>query len=262
MSGPIPSRNQRGPIPKRDQRGPIPFRDQRVAARLAASIRLDLLVQSRSRLFSIGVAVATLMGLLVRFLIPTEAKAGGLAAFYVLAIGGTTYMFSAVMFLWDKSQNTLSALQVSPLTASMYLASKAITLSAFALLEATIVYVVGGGWPVPPLPLLAGAIALGMLYTFLGMAQVAPHDSVTRFLMPDAVAGTLILQLPVLSIVGLGHPLIWRAIPSMPALLIMRTAEVSLTGGQLLYVIVGLPLTLVGSAALALWRLRRHTGLR
>ena len=229
---------------------------------LWAALKLDILVQARSRLYSVGLSVAVLMGLLVRFLIPESAKAAALAGFFLLALGGTTYMFSAVIVLWEKSQNTLAAVRVSPMNAATYVASKTLTLTLFATAEAAIVYIVGGGWPVPPGPLLLGALVLGAVYTFLGMAQVAPHDSVTGFLMPDAVLASLLLQLPVFYLIDVGPSWLWHVIPSMPSLLILRSAELELSAGQWGYVVVGSVVALVGSWWLALWRLRRHAGLR
>ena len=45
--------------------------------------------------------------------------------------GGTTFMFGASMLLLEKSQGTLQALQVSPLTSTEYPGSKAAALTTF-----------------------------------------------------------------------------------------------------------------------------------
>ncbi len=231
------------------------------AARLWAAIRLDIRLQRRSQLYAIGVAVAVLLGLLVRFLIPAAAHGVALAAFYVLAVGGTTFMFSAVMVLRDKSQNTLAALRVSPMDARTYVAAKAITLSGFALVESAIVYVVGGAWSVPLVPLFGGVAMLAVLYTLLGLAQVAPHDSVLRFLMPDAVITSVLLQLPVFYLFEMGPAAPYFAIPSLPALLMMRAAELNFDAATWAYVGIGGGLGWAASAWLALARLRHHVGL-
>ncbi|MEM7679072.1 MAG: hypothetical protein AAF449_24100, partial [Myxococcota bacterium] len=212
-------------------------------------------------LYGIGIGVSVLMGLVVRFLVPSDRRGAGLAVFYVLALGGTTYMFSAVMLLWDKSQNTLAALRVSMMNARIYVASKALTLTAFALVEAAIVYLVGGGWPASPGLLAAGAVSLGLLYTLCGLAQVAPHASVTRFLMPDAAVVSMLLQLSVLYVFGIGPTAAWFMIPSMPALLIMRSAEVEHSFEVMIYAGVGAPLAILAAGWLCLRRIRRHTGL-
>jgi len=230
-------------------------------SKLAAAISLDVRVQARSGLYSIGVVIAVFLGLLVRFLVPESVRGAGLAVFYVLALGGTTYIFSAVMLLRDKSQNTLAALRVSMMDARTYVAAKTLTLTTFALVEAAIVYVVGGGWPIPPLPLAVGVVALGLLYTLCGLAQVAPHSSVTRFLMPDAVIASVLLQLSVYYVFDVGPAEVWFAVPSMPALLIMRAAEMDHGFEVLIYAVVGAPVTIVLAGWLCLWRIRRHTGL-
>ena len=230
--------------------------------RLISAMRLDVRLQARSQLYRIGLGVAVVLGLLIRFLLPEAVRGPALAAFFFLAIGGTTFMFSAVMLLWDRSENTLAALRVSPMDASTYIVSKTVTLSTFALVEAAVVYVVGGGWGVPVGPLVLGVMALGVLYTLVGLAQVAPHDSVTAFVMPGGVVTTLILQLPVFYLFDIGPPILWHVIPSMPALLLMRAADLDLAPGQWGYVGVGTAAAIGGAWQLATWRLRRHAGLR
>ena len=86
--------------------------------------------------------------------------------------------------LLEKSQGTLHAIRATPLTSTTYIASKALTLTAFAVVESAVVYMLGFfGVPVNPWLLALGVAALGVLYTLIGMGQVARHDSVTSFLM-------------------------------------------------------------------------------
>ena len=230
--------------------------------RLWAAIKLDVKLQAVSRLYAVGVGAAVLLGLIVRFLVPTDAHALGLAAFYLLAIGGTTFMFSAVMFLRDRSQNTLAALRVSPMDAKTYVAAKVVTLSAFALVESAVVYLVSGAWAVPIAPLAAGALILGVTYALFGLAQVAPHDSVLKFIMPGALVTSLILQLPVFYLAAVGPPLLYYVVPSMPALLIMRSAGRALEPAEWAYA-AGFGAVVLGfGARLAVARMRRYAGLR
>ena len=82
----------------------------------------------------------------------------------------------------------------SPLAAREYIVSKALTLSAFALVEAAIVVLVAGRAELEsPILLVLGVLVLGACYTLVGVGQVAPYRSVTSFLFPGAVVVSLVL---------------------------------------------------------------------
>ena len=83
-------------------------------SRLASVLRLDVRLQARSRLYAIGIVVSVLMGLAGRFLFEPNSARLVLPIFYLLGIGGTTFMFGSSMLLLEKSQGTLQALRVSP----------------------------------------------------------------------------------------------------------------------------------------------------
>lgn len=182
---------------------------------IAATLKLDIRLQARSKLYAIGIGVALLLGLIGRFLFDPEHAGRLLAAFYLLGIGGTTYVFSASLVLLDKSQGTLQALRTTPLTSTAYLSSKVVTLTSFAVLESAIVYAVAFvGAPLDLWLLATGVVSLGAFYTLVGLGQVASQDSVLAFLMPGALVVGSVLQLPVLYILDVGPALAWHLIPT------------------------------------------------
>lgn len=194
-------------------------------SRLLATLRLDVQLQARHSLYAIGVAVAVLMGLGGRFLFPAESLPLVVPGFLLVGLGGTTYMFGASTMLLEKGENILAALRVTPLTTRDYVASKAITLTGFALVESAITYgIAAGARPVNVGLLVLGVVVLGVFYTMLGLGQVAGHDSVTSFLIPDALVVTMILQLPMFLLMGVGPDALWYAIPTTAPLLLMCAA--------------------------------------
>jgi len=224
---------------------------------LFSSLKLDVRLQARSKLYAIGVVVAILLGLTGRLLFDPAYAGRVLSAFYVLGLGGTTYMFGASLMLLEKSEGTLQALRTTPLTSSTYIASKAITLTSFAILESVIVYAVSFfGVGMSPAPVLFGLVCLGLFYTFVGMGQVASHSSVTAFLFPNAVITGLILQLPALYLLDVGPPWLWHLIPTMGPLLLMLGAFEPIEPWQWAYA-VGVSLLSVGVAGA--WAKRRFS---
>jgi fluoroquinolone transport system permease protein len=229
---------------------------------MVAALELDVRLQARSNLYRIGVVVAALFGVAIRYLVPPELVGRFLGAFYLVAVGGTTYLFGASMVLLEKSERTLEALRASPLRAREYIAAKALTLSAFAVVEgAILVAVAGRGTLRSPLHLLVGILVLGICYTLVGIGQVAPHRSVTGFLFPGAVVVSLVLQLPVFYVAEIGPPAIWYAIPSQGPLLLLMGAFEPIGGGRLAYAVGVSAGAVWASYAFARARIRSHIGI-
>ena len=213
-----------------------------------ATLKLDVRLQARSKLYAIGIVVSLLFGLAARFFFHPDYAGRVLASFYLLGLGGTTYMFGASLVLLEKSEGTLQALRTTPLTSTACIASKAITLTSFAAIESAIVYAFAFlGVPLHPVPMLLGVTCLGVIYTLVGMGQVASHNSVTAFLFPGAMLVRMVLQLPFLYVLDVGPPLLWYAIPTQGSLLLMLGATEPLEAWQWAYAI-GVSLFAVGLA--------------
>ncbi len=218
-------------------------------SQLIETIKLDVLIQARSKLYVIGIAVSIFFGLGGRFFFSPEYAGNVLAIFYLTVIGVSTYFFGAALVLLEKSQGTLQALRTSPLTSTPYLASKAITLTSFALVESALVYLVGFfGVPLHPVPLILGVVLLGLIQTLVGLGQVASHDAVPSFLIPGAVLIGTLFQLPAFYVLEVGPPLLWYLIPTHGTLLLMLGAFEPLERWQWVYA-VGTSLAAVSMAA-------------
>lgn len=207
-----------------------------MTSRLAATMRLDVKLQARNNLYGIGVFVAVMMGLMVRFLVPVDYVGRGLTAFYVLGLGATTFMFGASMLLLEKGERTLEALRTSMIRTSDYVLSKAVTLTAFAAVESLIVYAIAArGVDTNFGLLLLGMVVLGVFYTFVGLGLSASYDAVTTFLLPTGALVAMVLQFPFFSLLGIGPDALWYAIPTMAPLLILQAAFEPISQGQWLY---------------------------
>ena len=199
---------------------------------LLATLKLDVQLQTRSRLYAIGIGVAIVLGLLARFFVHPDYAGKFLAVFFLGGVGGSTYMMSASLVLLEKSAGTLQALRTTPLTSTAYIASKVITLTSFAILESGIFYCVAFfDVPLNPVPMLVGVAVLGVVYTLVALGQVASHHSVTAFLLPGAVLVTGVLQLPAFSVIAGPSPF-WYYIPTQASLLLMLGATESLEDWQ------------------------------
>lgn len=231
--------------------------------RLCATLLLDMKLQARSQLYTIGIAMAVLMGLLVRFLIPTTHIGRGLAGFYLLGLGSTTFMFGSSMLLLEKGEHTLEAMRVTMMTSTDYILSKAITLTGFAIIESAIVYIIAvrGMWG-NLLFLGLGTATLGVFYTVVGLGLAAAHDAITRFLLPTGVLLAMILQLPVFSLFDVGPAWLWYIIPTQAPLLILQGSFELLATWQWIYAGIMSVVMCAGSWWFCTQRFRAHVGLQ
>lgn len=204
--------------------------------RLLSTVRLDVTVQARSKLYVIGIGIAFVFGLVVRALIGRELLGLALPAVLLFALGGTTYVFVAGMVIFEKAEHTIDAQLVTPLRVPEYLASKLLTLTLFALLECAIIVVVAQGpRGVRIVPLLAGILIMGAFFTLCGLAQVARHSSVTKFLMPGAFLWGLIVPLPLLDHFGIWPSLFWYLWPTQAHILLLKAGFAPVDAWKLVY---------------------------
>lgn len=220
-----------------------------------ASLRLDAKLQHKNKLYAIGLGVALLLGLALRFFIPVELLGRAFPAFFLMGLGATTFMFAASMVLLERSEGTLQALRVSPLTCVHYVHSKLLTLVTFAIVESFVIYAVASrGVSVNLFYLLLGMVVLGAFYIYLGLALVAPFSSVTKFLLPTGTLAAFITQLPALSVLEVGPTYLWWCIPTQAPLLLMRAAFEPISSLEWTY---ALSVSLVALLVLGFYCVRR-----
>jgi fluoroquinolone transport system permease protein len=188
----------------------------------------DIRLQARESIYAF--TVLTTLGFAVfLLLLPPDAPPTvfTLVLFFDPAIVGASFVGSIV--LMERSQNTLSALSVSPASARHYILAKIITLTALAIVGS--LFLVFVAFWVPPWDMLARfTIALvftGAVGVLGGLLIVAGANSMNHFLA-RAMPITLILFLPLLShfgvVTGLWQWLLFAINPGHAMLRIMLWA--------------------------------------
>lgn len=223
--------------------------------RLTATTRLDMGVQLRAKLYHVSIGLAVLVGLGLRFFVREDLLPGLMPIFYLATAGGTTYMFVAGMLMFEKSERTLAAQIVSPLTIDEYLLAKVGSLLVVALLESTIVLLLAMGFTgYNPLLLYAGIILLAVGNTLGGFIQASRHNSVTDFLVP-ATAVLIVTQLPMFFLSGISDSPLWYILPTTAPALLIQAAFVpeAVTTGEIVY---GFVYSLIWIVGLFLWARR------
>lgn len=226
---------------------------------LLSTMRVDVILQARSRLYHIGIGVAVVMGVVVRLFIDHDVLRSALPILILLGMGNTTYVFVAGMVLFEKGEHTLDAVVVSPLPVSVYLLSKILTLTAFAAVETAILLVIAFGVAgFNPLLIAMGACAVGVMFTLTGLAQVVRYNSVTDFLMPGAVIVGLVPALPLVDVLGIWPSPMWYLVPTYAPLLILTAAFRSIEPWQWVYAVGYSALVIAAGSVLARGEFLKH----
>ncbi len=228
--------------------------------RLLSTMKTDVVVQVRTNLYTIGIGVGVLVAIALSQLASPELLVSLIPTLMLLVVGGSTLLYVSAMIIYEKDEGTLWAMIVSPVRPFEYLWSKIITLTALATLEAVVM--IGGamlimqfsdGVSLPNLPLLfLGIIAIGILYTLIGIVLVVRFNSITDYLLPMA-AIAVILQLPFLYFLGWVEHWLFLFIPTSAPTMLMVGAYRPLAGWEWAYGVVVTAVLLIG---LSIWAYR------
>ena len=225
--------------------------------RLLVSLRLELLLQLRYRLIAVAIAVGAISGFVLNRLFAAPQRDAVLPAVLLFVVGGTSLLYAAAQFIFERDEGTFAAVRVSPLRPAEYLGARLIALTLLMLLESVVILTVGAAWPAHSLPaLIGGAVLIAVLHIAIGVLLIPSFAALTDALLPIA-ALVLVLQLPALLLFD-GVP--WfplMLLPSSAPLLLLRAAWVPTALPELLLltaVSVGWAVVLIRSAAV---RLRR-----
>ena len=210
--------------------------------RLGSTIKTDVVVQVRNKLYAIGIGVGALLAVLLAWLAGAEHLPSVVPATLLLFVGGTAMLYVAGMIIFERDEGTLHAIIVSPLRTSEYLWSKIITLAILATLES--MTIVGGAmlilrwqgavpWPNIPL-LLIGILTIGVIYTLMGIVLIVRYKKITDFLIPMAAIMS-VLQLPFLHFLGLIEHPAFLIIPTSAPTMLMQGAFIPLAPWEWIY---------------------------
>lgn len=197
-------------------------------------VRWDFIHLYRNQLISISIILA-LVYFGIFYLIKDLANADN---FLVLLIYNdpviTGYVFAAVLLLFEKNQNTLLALSVSPIKLSAYLWSKGLVLAFLSLSVALCMTLAIRGLNFHLLHFTFGVLSATLLFVFCGFALTASSTSLNS-LIARSVPFFIVFALPFLGVFKIVESPFWYFIPSYPGVLLVRGALTEISFLNLLY---------------------------
>ena len=212
--------------------------------RLAATLAIDVRLQSRNGFYVATALVVVASALLLRWL-PAEAARLLLPVVILENVLTNTFYFVSGLLLLERGEGTFSAQSVTPLRDVEYLGSKLITLTALSLAESLIIAAAVIGLDAQLVLMALGIALYAVLFCLAGVALVARYGSVNEFLMPS-VLYTSVLSLPVLGVFGVGPPEAYVLHPIQGPLALLQI-DVPMTAGWLVYAI-GYPILWIAPA--------------
>ncbi len=203
--------------------------------RLLSTLVVDVVIQARNHLYTIGLAMAVVWGLAARFAFDGDGLLQWVPPLLLMHIGSTTYFFVAALVIFERDQHTLAAQSVTPLRFGEYLTSKLLTLGLFGALESVLLLGLAGALDRVSWIALFGAITvLGIFYGVLAFIQALPSRSVTEFLIPNAMVMGVLLVLPMLPYFGVGAGPLWFLFPTYGAFLLIVAATAGVSQVELI----------------------------
>ena len=148
----------------------------------------------------------------------------------------TAMMFAAVIVLFEKDQQTLSAIKVSPLPPSAFIASKALSLSLLATLCGWLMAVVSYEFGFNHRLFLTGVFATSLAFSLGGLWLGMISSSFNNFLA-NSIGLMIFLGVPFISMFG--YESWWLYLfPSMATLLLIEGSITGLAAVEIVYAVL------------------------
>ena len=192
------------------------------------------MLQARYKVYLIVVGATFGLALALRALLTPEQLHFFMPVLVMYGVSLTTVFLVGVLLLLERGEGTLNVVMVSPLRPTEYLASKLITLTTLALVESAIMAGVAYGLGFSFGWLVLAVVMRASMGVGVGVAVGVRYGSITRFLLP-AIVASLAFDLPNIWYLELWPSPLFYLWPSMPPLLLAKTAFFPVDPLQLVY---------------------------
>lgn len=212
---------------------------------LAQILKWDLVLLQRNQLIAISFLIAGIY-LGIFYLLK---DLGNLENILIVMIFNdpviTGYLFAAVLILFERDQNTLAALSVSPMRFTYYLWSKALSLTLISTMTALVMAWIGHGFQIHYLHFITGVAGSTILFVWIGCMIGFKVSSFNHLLMLT-IAFLVPTALPFLAFFDVWHHPLLYLIPSYPGILLLKAGFQPIILGEYLYGYIYLLTCLIG----------------
>jgi fluoroquinolone transport system permease protein len=160
-------------------------------------------------------------------------------------------MFIGALVLFEKTENTLQALTVTPMATRTYFLSKIISLTLLSVVSAFLFIFLAHGFDFHYLYMIAGIVLTSVFLILIGFLIIARCDSINEYLALMMVVFLLLFVPPLLDISGIYENVIFYLWPSQASFLLFNGVFSPLSVNDTLYAIMYLFIWIVGCYLLA-----------
>ena len=132
-------------------------------------------------------------------------------------------LFTGVLVLFEKNENTLQVVSVSPIKISNYILSKTIVLTVIALFCSYLMAFSGHGFHFNYLHFGFGVAISTMTFSFIGFSIVATQDTFNKYMIV-AVGVIVVFLLPFIGFFNLTTDVIFWIFPTQPGIKILSAS--------------------------------------
>ena len=196
----------------------------------------DLKIQARNGILTVAIIIAVIYtGLFLLFGLKNNDKALIAILFSDPIFMG--YIFTGVLVLLEKNENTLQALVVTPVKIWQYLFSKAISLTVIALIICFAMVFSSHGFQFNYFLFIIAVFLSSVLFIFLGFLGVTRVKTFNQYILVIPFF-FLPLVLPFLNFFGITHSFWLYLIPTQASLILFQSAFVPMPFSELIYAVV------------------------
>lgn len=184
--------------------------------RLFAAMRLDMMLQLKYQIFTAGLIVA-LLYTAVFLMLPFEKPDKLLVLLIFSDPTVLGFIFIGAIFIFEKDQNTLQAIAITPLKDQEFLLSKSFSLTFNSAICSLIIIISVKGLHFNLFYFLSALLLSSNLFIFLGVIGVLKVKTINQyiFIIPFFIAP---LSVPILNYLGVVHSWLFYLIPSQASL--------------------------------------------
>lgn len=184
---------------------------------LSHLLKFDFLLVNKNKIITISLIVTAIYVGVFKAL----AAMGNIEKFLVLVIFNDPallgFLFVGVMVLFEKNENTLQALTVTPIKISNYIISKSIVLTVVSLVCCYAMVIAGYGLEFNFVHFTFGTILTTLIFSMLGFVAVAGQTSFNKYIL-RALGIILFLTLPFLGYFDVVPKMWFVLFPTQPAI--------------------------------------------
>ncbi|MDY6966455.1 MAG: ABC transporter permease [Halobacteriota archaeon] len=206
-------------------------------SKLPSTVKWDMWLQYKYGFYYVYAIVTFLYIILLRQL--PEGLLGIATTFVIFTDPGFLgFLFIGAIIFFEKSEQTLNALTVTPLKVNEYIFSKTLSLTILALITSLIIVIFSYGIDFNYLALILGVILTSFFFTLIGFIAVAKFNTLNEYFL-TSVFYMIILTLPLIDLFQLlESPLFLYLIPTQASLVLLQSAFEEVASWEVIYAVL------------------------